>query len=449
MKQAQLTFRELFAIYRRRRKYLFVPAAIVTAVSVLGAIFISSKYESTTTILVQRDEILNPLISYQMAVSMASEDRLKTFNEILYSHTTMKKLYDSLYRKANDREVKDENAIFEALRSNVTTERRGSDSFRISYVSTDPVIAQAAVKLLAEDFIQTTLRVEGQRNDQAVTFFQEKLNELKDKYEASQGKVVTALKSRVNFMPQDGKDLYLQLEAVEKQIADFDARITLYKEKLQDLKSFPAAMETESGRQTLYEMQRSPIPFADDLKLQLQKYDDITRKYKGKYPEVLRVEGQLADLLVRIQKAIETEIRKQEPTRWELEKKRAQLVDDLRESSVTQKTDQDFEADYGIYKKLYDEMKVKLEQAMTTRDLGRTASNQFIIIDPPLVPTRPTKPNRPLLVLGGLFLGFFFGIVSVVLKEMLDTTIRSPRDIEVYQKPVIAFITQGTEERLN
>jgi succinoglycan biosynthesis transport protein ExoP len=449
VKPPSLTVRDIMAIYRRRKKYLFIPAAIITVFSVLGAIIISSKYESSTTILVQRQEILNPLISYEMAVTMASEDRLRTFNEILFSHTTMKKLYDSLYRKDNDGEVKDETTVLEALKSNITVEKRGSDSFRIIYVSSDPIRAQAAVQLLADDFIQTTLRVEGQQNEQAVKFFQDKLNELKDKVEASQGRVVSTLKTRINELPQDSRNLSLQLDTIEKELADYQTRINLYQEKLVDLQMFPQALGTEPGMQTLYELARSPIPFADELKLQLQKYDDITRKYKGNYPEVTRVQGQLTDLLVRIQKALETEIKKQEPTRQDLEQKRQQLIENLRESSVSQKIDQDDEADYSVYKKLYDEMKVKLEQAVMARDLGRTSSNQFIILDPPLVPTQPTKPNRPLLVVGGLFLGILFGCVSVIVKEVMDTTIRSARDIEVYQKPVIAFIGDGTDERLN
>jgi capsular polysaccharide biosynthesis protein len=36
--------------------------------------------------------------------------------------------------------------------------------------------------------------------------------------------------------------------------------------------------------------------------------------------------------------------------------------------------------------------------------------------------------------------------VAVILKELLDTTVRSPRDVEVYQKPVIAFITDGQRQ---
>jgi uncharacterized protein involved in exopolysaccharide biosynthesis len=451
VKPAQLTIHDLLSIYRRRKKYLFIPAVIVTVLSAAGAMIMSNKYESSTTILVQRDEILNPLISYQMAVAMASEDRLRTFNEIIYSHTMLEKLRDSVFtdEEPDPDVVVDAQAVLEALKKRITTERRGSDSFRITFVSNDATKCQAAVALLADQFIQTILTVEGQRNEATVKFFEDKLAELRTKFEASQQRVVSALQTRVNVLPQDSKELYTRLEAVQLQISDFDTRMNVYKEKLEDLKLFPAALGTLNGMQTLYELQRSNIPFADDLKTQLVKYDDITRKYKGKYPEVLRIEEQLSALLVRIQRAIETEIHKQEPTRWELERKRAALVEELKQTSISARLDKDLESDYGIYQKLYDEMKVKLEQAITTRDLGRNASNQFIIIDPPLVPTMPTQPNRPMVILGGLAVGLFLGFLSVVFKELLDTTIRSPRDVETYQKPVIAFITESTEKRMN
>jgi succinoglycan biosynthesis transport protein ExoP len=449
VKPSQVKFREILAIYRRRKKFFFIPIAIITLLSIAGSIMMSNKYESFTTILVQRDEILNPLISYQMAITMASEDRLRTFAEVINSHSIIQQLKDSLYSDEKTDADEDEQAVIARIRTRIKTERRGSDSFRISYTSNDAVKSQRAVALLADGFIQTILGSEGQRNEQAVKFFEDKLSELRSKYESSQRKVVGALKSRIDVMPKDSKDRYTQVEVIEKQIQDFDTKITMYHEKLTDLKAFPAALETEPGRQTLYELQRAAVPFADELKITLAKYDDITRRYKGTYPEVLRVRGQLTDLLARIQKAIEGEIRKQEPTRWDLEQRRARLVEELKESSISQKLDQDMEGDYDLYKKLYDEMKIKLEQAITTRDLGRTATNQFMIIDPPLVPTQPTSPNRPLVIIGGMFVGLFLGFVTVIFKELLDTTIRTPRDIEVYGKPVIAFISESRIERLN
>jgi capsular polysaccharide biosynthesis protein len=83
---------------------------------------------------------------------------------------------------------------------------------------------------------------------------------------------------------------------------------------------------------------------------------------------------------------------------------------------------------------------------MTSRDLGTGGANQFIIIDPALLPIKPTKPNRPQLIAAGVLLGLFFGLAAVILKELLDTTVRTPRDVEVFQKPIIAFITDGRRQ---
>jgi len=122
------------------------------------------------------------------------------------------------------------------------------------------------------------------------------------------------------------------------------------------------------------------------------------------------------------------------------------LVDNLKQSSINQTVNENVQGDYEMYKKLYDEMKLKLEQAQTARDLGQKGASQFVIIDPAQAPTSPSKPNRIQLILGGFGLGLFIGFISVVLKEMLDTTLRRARDIEIYRKPVIAFITEGNEQ---
>ena len=142
---------------------------------------------------------------------------------------------------------------------------------------------------------------------------------------------------------------------------------------------------------------------------------------------------------------LETEISKQQSDLFSLQQKRGQSINDLKQSSVTQRVDQDKEADYGIYQKLYDEMKVKLEQARTARDLGKRAANQFVVIDPAQVPAEATKPNRTLLIAGGFGLGLFMGLLAAVGAELMDTRVRSPLDVEVYGKPIIAFIPENLQ----
>jgi uncharacterized protein involved in exopolysaccharide biosynthesis len=135
---------------------------------------------------------------------------------------------------------------------------------------------------------------------------------------------------------------------------------------------------------------------------------------------------------------------KQQNERWEVERRRTETVDRIKQMNISARTDQDKESNYGIYRNLYDEMKVKLEQARTNRDLGSNSANQFIIIDPPVVPTEPSKPNRPMIIGGGFGAGVILGLLAIILAEIFDTRLRTFRDVEVYHKPVVAYIPDGT-----
>jgi succinoglycan biosynthesis transport protein ExoP len=446
LRSTQFSLREFIVLIRRRKKYIFIPTIAITVLSAVGAYLLPNRYESSTTILVQRDEILNPLISYEMAVTMATEDRLRTFNEIIYSQTTIQQMVDSLGLGKNVVNEDQRQGLTEALRKNITVERRGSDSFRISYIDTDPVRAQQAASLLSRIFIQTTLRVEGQRNEQAVQFFQNKLAELRQKYESSQKEVLSLLQTRLNTMPAESKTVYNQVEAIEKQMRDLDLKIKSYQNAMTVFKGMPDALKSESGKQSLYDLQRDDLPYIADLRTILAKYDDYLRRYTPKYPEVQKVENQLLLLLDRMKGGVESDLTHQEALRRELEDRRGQLLENIKKSSISERVDEDKESDYGIYRKLYDEMKVKLEQAETARDLGQKGANQFMIIDPALVPAHPSKPNRSQLVFGGLALGLFLGFLTIIILEILDSTVRYARDIEVYEKPIIAFITEGDGE---
>jgi capsular polysaccharide biosynthesis protein len=48
-----------------------------------------------------------------------------------------------------------------------------------------------------------------------------------------------------------------------------------------------------------------------------------------------------------------------------------------------------------------------------------------------------------LIILGGFLAGVFLGVLSAAAAELLDSTIRSPREIEQYKKPIIALLPEG------
>jgi polysaccharide biosynthesis transport protein len=154
-------------------------------------------------------------------------------------------------------------------------------------------------------------------------------------------------------------------------------------------------------------------------------------------------ENKILELLERTRVVLQSELSMLTSRLDELQKTRTDVVREMTESSISQKVDQETESDYSFYQQLYSDMRVKLEQARIARELGRNAENAFIIIDPARIPTKPTKPNRTLVVGGGMAAGMLLGILLAAAAELLDTTIRSPQEIDVYQKPIIALLPEG------
>ena len=445
MRSTQLTAQEVLSVFRRRRRLLLFPIFLVTTLCVLGAFILPRKYESSTTIMVQRDEVLNPLVSFTMAVTTASEDRLRTFNEIIYSRATVQILIDSLKLDQDIQEETEEDRqeLIKKIRESIQTARPGPSSFRIAYLDTEPVRARSAVQLLADHFIKTVLQVENKRNELAVQFFEKKLEELRQKFEASQSEMVALLRSRIRDMPTESRSISGHIEEVDRYVGALDERVKMYQRELTTLQSFPGLLETEQGKQALFDLQRKDLPHVGDLRPLVSRYDELSRRYPVQYPEMRKVKKQIIDLLAIMRSSVEAEIAKQRKQRWEFESRRSNLIDDLKQVSVTQQVDKERESNVGIYQGLYDEMKIKLEQARTARDLGLGGGEQFIIIDPPIVPTDPSKPNRLLIISAGLVLGAFLGVLSVVTAEIIDTRIRSPRDVSSYKKRIIAYIPDG------
>lgn len=66
---------------------------------------------------------------------------------------------------------------------------------------------------------------------------------------------------------------------------------------------------------------------------------------------------------------------------------------------------------------------------LSARSIAKLTEEQrgerLTLIDPPVTPDSPTKPNRPLLVAGGVLGGFAVGLVLVFLVELLLRPIRS------------------------
>ncbi len=442
MKSARLDFDEFWSLLRRRRFLLLTPLLILTMAGILGAFLLPKRYESSTTILVQGHGVLNPLVSYTIAVAMQSDDQLKDFNEIVYSTPTVEALIDSLGMQPKENTVAAKEQLIKTVSSNIKTGLNGSESFTISYLANSPVEAQKAVRVLGELFISTKLRIENSKNDFAVQFFSERLNALRDKFEQSQTQLVDVLKQHSDDIPEGDREMYFHIDDFDKQIAGLQKNVNDYQQALTILNKALDSGTSELDVKSLYEVPLLDVPYADQLQAALTKYDGLVRNYTEQYPAVQDQRETVLQMLKRTRQIVQSDIQAKQSQIWNLEKQRNQAIETVQQATVAKNQNQDVQSNFNIYKELYNDMKIKLEQAQTNRDLGENGAREFVVIDPPQLPTSPSKPNKPVMIGGGLGLGLVLGLFSVGLGEILDSRVRTPVDIEAYNKPVLAFVPE-------
>ncbi len=96
--------------------------------------------------------------------------------------------------------------------------------------------------------------------------------------------------------------------------------------------------------------------------------------------------------------------------------------------------EQDLQAKRDNYKSLQDQLgELRSRQAMQSELLS--------VLDPAIVPLQPTKPNKQLNLMLGLFVGLIAGLGLALLFENLDSTVHSVEQIETITKlPVLGRI---------
>jgi hypothetical protein len=79
----------------------------------------------------------------------------------------------------------------------------------------------------------------------------------------------------------------------------------------------------------------------------------------------------------------------------------------------------------------YRELRQKKLEAEVSENLETERKGErFTLIDPPLTPEKPSTPNRVLILIFGLLLSLLGPLGVVVLKEKLDTSVRSRFDLQ-------------------
>jgi len=94
--------------------------------------------------------------------------------------------------------------------------------------------------------------------------------------------------------------------------------------------------------------------------------------------------------------------------------------------------------DYDLAKKNYDDLYAKKTQSALATELQKNKQGeQFRLIEPPNLPSKPFAPNRLEIALGGIAAGVVLGLGLAFLAENRDTSFHSEKQLrERFDLPV-------------
>ena len=164
------------------------------------------------------------------------------------------------------------------------------------------------------------------------------------------------------------------------------------------------------------------------------KVDDLSKRYGERHPtmESARTEltaaeaslrGQVEQVVAAIERNYRLAVANESSLRSSVNESRSQIQDISRKEFQLR----EYQREVDSSRALYDTFLTRLKETAATSDVDTANA---IIVDLAIVPNKPAKPKKVLIV---LLVGFLAGLVGVglnLLLDMFNNTFKSPEDVE-------------------
>lgn len=330
---------------------------------------------------------------------------------------------------------------------------RGSSLVDVGFVSSDPALSARVVNTWTGQFIAATLDRRFSSTADARKFLENRLSDLRARLEQSERDLVSyATNKEIISLGQgagpDGRVrgertlVAANLEALNTELADAVAARVLAESAVRNpSRSANAAALTNTAINGLRE---SRGKLAAD-------YAKLMNQFEPEYPAAQALQSQIAALDQAIGRE-ETRVSQSVTTAYRQALQREQ---DLRRRVEASKggllSEQRNTIQYNIYQREVDTNRALYDGLLQRyKEIGVAGVNvnNISIVDPAVVPKKPTSPKLSLNLALALLLGLFISGAVVVGLEQIDESIRDPEDVARLGVPLLGSVPNVPGEEI-
>jgi succinoglycan biosynthesis transport protein ExoP len=473
-----------------KRKWLIILPMIAIASAITWVVLrLPNVYESSTLIVVKPSTIPEAVVPTQSEDALTRQ--LTSISQVVTSRSSLQPLVEKfrLYQVERSRGEPME-AIIDRMRRDIkvelnTTRNDITNGFNLIYRGRDPRTTQAVAAELAGKYVSAQTETSERMGKSTKEFFDQKIKQVKEELDAIAEKRLEFMKGNLSNLPMGVEPLGRQLTGLYEQqkalIADIgrlrDQQNTL-NQRLGDLQK-----QREQEIDNIIEEGNDPKKSPEYLQLTQREatldteLQDMLTKLKPANPDVIKKKEEIASVKSQMQQVIA-----EGKARAEEKRKRYESYVDPRLNSV--KYDQEYgkneiarqqkmlddtnaqiaslqqrinavpavqvgletlDREYQTKQESYDKLREQQQKNILISDITSSQQGESIaVVDAANLPESPVAPKRPMLIVMGLLLGLFAGLVlagAVEVPRLL--TIQTTNDAEHYTGlPVLVTVPE-------
>jgi len=455
-------------------RYRWMALAIAWAVAFVGWVYVSampSQYSAKAVVYIDTTSVLKPLLK-GLALETDSRDELQVMSRVLLSRDNLLAVIreTDMDLEAGTPEARER--FVEGLANSIVVKggsgkKRGprSNIYEISYQSTSANRVYQVVSKLLNTMIEGTLSSSRTDTMTAKKFLDTQIAEYEQRLTQAEQQLAEFKKANVGYMPDEKGGYYARLQRAEDVLENTGSELRLAKRRATELS------KQLSGEKPLLDGESYEFASVNKLRRYQEQLSTLLNQFTEQHPDVVALRSAIADLKSKrdsaydeasavgssdtvefnpVYQAMKVEMSK---AGVEVETLKIQLADQqLRVSKLKGSIDiiPEVEArlsklnrDYEVTRERYLNLVERREGALLAQSAGKSASDiTFRVIEPPIVPLRPSGPKRLLLLTAVLLAALGVGLGTCFVRYFMQPTFIDLQQTRLYTGlPVLGSVS--------
>jgi polysaccharide chain length determinant protein (PEP-CTERM system associated) len=427
-----MDYKKYLALVKKSKVLCIVSALAIMTVVTATSYVLPNVYEAQSTVFIEKSVIAD--LVKGLAFTPSVEEKIKALTYALNSRTLIAKVIDELdLKKGGGAEQEKQIKSLQEHTQIKIKDREGL--FMISFKDNNPKLARDYVNALVRRYIDENTSSKREDSYGATQFLSEQMNVFREKLQKSE-------EAANAFKRGPGAVASMDPSSLLKDINDSQQRADDLNIKQAQLETVIASLAKDS-------------PMQSNLPALQKRLQELQLQYTDKYPDIVQLKEDI--------RALEEQQKSGQGNRRSVEsleyKRSVSELKAMRQAEANLRANiaknrallqsipaaksmlEDLEREKNSQKNIYESMAARQGQSEVSKQMEvQDKSTVFRIVDPAVLPIKPISPNRVKLILLGILAGIGGGVGLVILKDQMDTSVKSVDMAAGFGLPVLAVI---------